>query len=133
MTSLRSAAAKAGAPIVLFLTLSVLPVFSQEEGATDPAPVFDNPIGYKSLEALLLGAFDTLVTVIIIPLVVLSIVIIGFRMVWSGVQGDSGSYTKLHKQFWYALVGLFLVLAVKGVLEVVKNTVGALLAGGSGV
>ncbi|MDE0243176.1 MAG: hypothetical protein OYG31_00425 [Candidatus Kaiserbacteria bacterium] len=125
MKRLHSAIVRAGV-FAIPLTTLLMPVHSQ-----DGTPVFDNPIGYNSLEALLLGAFDTLVTVVIIPLVVLSIVIIGFRMVWSGVQGDSGNYAKLHKSFGYALLGLFIVLAVKGILEVIKNTVGALLVSGT--
>ena len=100
----------------------------REEACKESGDIFCNPIKYNSLEDLLLGAFDAIVTIILIPIMTLSIVFIGFKMVLAGVQGNSEAYAKLKKSFGYAMIGLFVVLAVKGILEVIKNTVGTLLA-----
>ena len=89
--------------------------------------VFRNPIKHCSVEELLLSILDVIVTIILIPIVVLSIIIIGFKMVVAGAQGNSEEYAKLKKAFGYALIGLFIVLAARGILEVVKSTVSEVL------
>lgn len=90
--------------------------------------VFSNPIKYCSVEELLLGVLDAIVTILIIPIVVFSIVYIGFKMVIAGTRGQSEEYKKLQKSFVFALAGLFIILAVKGILSLVKNTINEFLA-----
>ena len=59
---------------------------------------------------------------------------IGFKMVVAGAQGKSDEYGKLKKSFGYAIIGLFVVLAAKGILSVIKATVSEVLAhGGVGI
>ena len=46
--------------------------------------------------------------------------------------GKPEEYAKWRNSFFVTLVGLFLVLAAKGILNLVQNTVGEFLAVGAG-
>ena len=91
------------------------------EGDAKDAYLFDNPIEYCSLEELLLGLVDR-ITVVLIPIVVLGIVYVGFRMVWAGRE-KTADYSKWKKAFSWSLIGLFFVLGAGGTLSVIQNTV----------
>ena len=81
--------------------------------------IFQNPIKYCSLEELLLGLVDQ-ITIILMPVIVLGIVYIGFRMVWAGREKNA-DYSRWKKAFAWSLVGLFLVLGARGILSVIQN------------
>lgn len=83
--------------------------------------IFENPIKHDSLGSLLIDLIDWVV-IILIPILVLSIVYIGFRMVL--VLGSRPEeYTKWKNSLGWSLVGLFIVLGAKGIILVIQNTV----------
>ena len=83
--------------------------------------IFKNPLKYECFEELLFALIDG-ITIILMPLIVLSIAYIGFRMVWAGHEKNV-DYTKWKNAFAMSLVGLFLVLGARGILFVIQNTV----------
>lgn len=87
--------------------------------------LFQNPLQHDSLEELLLALADG-ITVILIPIIVLGVVYIGFRMVWSGREKNA-DYAKWKDAFFWSLIGLFFVLGVRGVLAVIQNTLNQVL------
>lgn len=89
--------------------------------ATNSEVIFDNPLKYDTLEDLLIALVDG-ITIVLIPIIVLSIVFIGFKMVLAGRE-KTADYTKLKAAFGWSLVGLFLVLGARGILAVIQNTV----------
>lgn len=84
-----------------------------------------NPLKYKSFQAFLPKLVDG-VTIVLMPIIVLAIVYIGFRMVWAGREQKS-DYGKWKQAFVMALVGLFLILGARGILYVIRNTIGDVL------
>ena len=102
---------------------------SENGGDTGTVPsgeeLFENPIEYNTLEEVLFGLLNGIIT-ILIPIIVIGIVYIGFRMVLAA-QEKSAKYTELKNAFIWSLVGLFLILGGKGILSVIQNTVGGLL------
>lgn len=88
--------------------------------------LFPNPIEATSIGQLLLQLVDGVI-IILIPIITLAIVWVGFQMVL--VRGSKpDDYAKWRTSFVWTLIGLFLVLAAKGILEIVQNTVGQVLA-----
>lgn len=98
-------------------------VFADEEAKRE---IFSNPIGYESFGQLVTGLVDGLTT-ILIPFLVLAVAVLGFRMVFALYDGDSAVYGKLKERLIWTFIGLFLVLGAKGILLVIKNTVGNVL------
>ena len=92
----------------------------------DAGTIFKNPIKYSSFTELLVSMLKG-VTIILMPIMALMIVWIGFRMVLEGRE-KSAEYAKHKQSFIYALVGLFLVLGANGILSVIQNTVGEVIA-----
>ena len=83
--------------------------------------IFANPLQYDTLEELLIALADG-ITIVLIPVVVLAIAYIGFKMVLAGRE-KTADYTKLKEAFAWSLIGLFLVLGARGILAVIRNTV----------
>ena len=93
-----------------------------KQAATDDSEyIFRNPLKYDSLGAVLLALING-ITLIIMPIIVLAIAYIGFRMVWAG-QEKNADYAKWKSAFAWSLAGLFLVLGARGILYVIQNTV----------
>ena len=88
--------------------------------------IFDNPIRYNSLGDLLLAIVDGIV-ILLIPIMVFSIVWLGFQMVLTLYSGNAEKYSEYKKSLTYAFLGLFIVLSAKGILFVIKNTVDQVL------
>lgn len=103
--------------LVVLMVSAIYPVAEAQDGVV----IFNNPIRYSSLTELLVELADG-VTLILMPFIVLGIVYVGFRMVMAG-RDKTSEYTKLKKQFGYALLGLFLVLGARGILAIIQNTV----------
>ena len=91
----------------------------------DPDVIFCNPLKYDSVGELALKLIDG-ITVIIMPIIVLAIAYIGFRMVLAG-KDKNADYNKWKDAFAWSLVGLFLVLGARGILYVIQNTVNDVL------
>ena len=90
-------------------------------GECDPEVIFCNPLKYDSIGDLIL-ALTNGVTVILMPIIVLSIAYIGFRMVLAG-KDKNADYGKWKNAFGWSLVGLFLVLGARGILFVIQQIV----------
>ena len=91
----------------------------------DPSVIFCNPLEYDTLGELTLALTDG-ITIILMPIIVLSIAYIGFRMVLAGKEKNA-DYTKWKDAFVWSLAGLFLVLGARGILFVIQNTVNDVL------
>ena len=87
----------------------------------DSAYIFKNPLKYDSIGELILALING-ITIIIMPIIVLCIAYIGFRMVWAGREKNA-DYNKWKNAFAWSLAGLFLVLGARGILYVIQNTV----------
>ena len=87
--------------------------------------LFENPIKHNSLEELIFAVING-VTILLMPIIVLSVAYMGFRMVLAGSERNA-DYTKWKKAFGWSLVGIFLVLGARGILFVIQNTVNELL------
>ena len=110
--------------------LTLLPTAAyadHEQGHTDcdPDVIFCNPLKYDSVGELALKLIDG-ITMIIMPIIVLAIAYIGFRMVLAG-KDKNADYSKWKDAFAWSLVGLFLVLGARGILYVIQNTVNDVL------
>ena len=90
-------------------------------------PIFSNPIRYNSLGELLLAVVDGVVT-ILIPVMVLAIVWIGFKIVVGLYQGKGEKFVEARNDLLTAFLGLFIVLAANGIIAVIDNTVSNVLA-----
>ena len=87
--------------------------------------ILENPIEHDSITDLLLALLSG-ITLVLIPIMTLAIVYIGFNMVIAGYSKPD-DFKKYKEQLMYALLGLFLVLGARGILSVVRNTVGDIL------
>lgn len=111
-------------PIALLSTPLLLSnfVFAQESCGK----ILCNPIKSNSFTELLVSVLDG-VTLVLIPIITFAIVWIGFKMVLAGANKPD-DFVKLKQSFFWALVGLFFVLAAKGILIVIQNTVDEIIA-----
>ena len=91
----------------------------------DPDVIFCNPLEYDTFGELILALTDG-ITIILMPIIVLGIAYIGFRMVLAGKEKNA-DYTKWKDAFAWSLVGLFLVLGARGILFVIQNTLNDVL------
>lgn len=91
----------------------------------DPDVVFCNPLKYDTFGELIL-ALTNGITIILMPIIVLGIAYIGFRMVLAGKEKNA-DYSKWKNAFAWSLVGLFLVLGARGILFVIQNTLNDVL------
>ena len=114
--------------VVAVCSVFVLLFFGVGVGsAQDGTATFHNPLQYDSLlpsdgdEGLLFALVDGL-TIALMPLVVLAIAYIGFRMAIAGRE-KTADYTRWKNAFAMALIGLFLILGTRGILYIIKNTV----------
>ena len=106
-------------------TVLITPAAYAAENCGRKNTLFQNPIKYCNFTELLFALIDGVI-IILIPVLTLGIVYIGFRMVLAGGSKPE-EYTKWRTSLLYALLGLFLVLGVKGIFSVIDNTVGQLL------
>ena len=83
-------------------------------------PLFKNPIKYNSLPQLLTDILQG-ITIVLIPVMTLAIVYIGFKMVLAGASKPE-EFAKLKQSLFWALAGLFIVLAAGGILSVIETT-----------
>ena len=82
---------------------------------------FRNPLKYESFKDFLFALVDG-ITIVLMPLIVLLIAYIGFRMVLAGREKNA-DYTRWKNAFAMALIGLFLILGTRGIFYVIQNTV----------
>ena len=114
--------------VVAVCSVFILLFFGASVGsAQDGTATFYNPLQHDSLlpsngnEGLLFALVDG-ITVVLMPIIVLLIAYIGFRMVLAGREKNA-DYTRWKNAFAMALIGLFLILGTRGILYVIKNTV----------
>ncbi len=111
--------------VVVMCSVFVLLFFGV--GAEGSTATFHNPLQYDSLlpsdgdEGLLFALVDG-ITIVLMPIIVLLIAYIGFRMVLAGRE-KTADYARWKNAFAMALIGLFLILGTRGILYVIKNTV----------
>ena len=101
--------------------LTAIPAYAD----CDPDVIFCNPLKYDTIGELILALTDG-ITIILMPIIVLGIAYIGFRMVLAGKEKNA-DYTKWKDAFMWSLVGLFLVLGARGILFVIQNTLNDVL------
>ena len=111
--------------VILALLTALTPAVAYANCGCEPDVIFCNPIKYCSVSDLIIGVTNG-VTLILMPVIVLSITWIGFRMVLAGKEKNA-DYTKWKNAFGWSLVGLFLVLGTRGILFVIQNTVNELV------
>ena len=111
--------------VMLALLTALTPAVAYANCGCEDDALFCNPIKYCSIGELIIGVTNG-VTLILMPIIVLSITWIGFRMVLAGKEKNA-DYTKWKNAFGWSLVGLFLVLGARGVLFVIQNTVNDLV------
>ena len=111
----------------VFLSLCVVAVCSVfvllffGVGAEGATATFNNPLKYESFKDFLFALVDG-VTIVLMPIIVLLIAYIGFRMAIAGREKNA-DYTRWKNAFAMALIGLFLILGTRGILYVIQNTV----------
>ena len=111
--------------VALSLLTVLTPTVAHANCGCESDVLFCNPIKYCSVSELITGVTNG-VTLILMPIIVLAITYIGFRMVLAGREKNA-DYTKWKNAFGWSLVGLFLVLGTRGVLFVIQNTVNDLV------
>ena len=94
---------------------------TQSPGGTGTTATFRNPLRYESFKDFLFALVDG-ITIVLMPLIVLLIAYIGFRMVLAGREKNA-DYTRWKNAFAMALIGLFLILGTRGIFYVIQNTV----------
>lgn len=82
-----------------------------------------NPLGDKTLTALLSDIFDV-ITVFAVPLIVFMIIYAGFMYVTA--QGNESKVSQAHKALTYAIIGGVIILTAEIILQVIQGTVDAL-------
>ena len=110
---------------ILSVLTALTPTIAHADCGCEPDVIFCNPIKYCSISDLIIGVTNG-VTLILMPIIVLSITYIGFQMVIAGRE-KTADYTKWKNAFGWSLVGLFLVLGTRGILFVIQNTVNELV------
>ena len=110
---------------MLSLLTVLTPAIVYADCGCPPDAIFCNPIKYCSVSDLIIGVTNG-ATLILMPIIVLSITYIGFQMVLAGRE-KTADYTKWKNAFGWSLVGLFLVLGTRGILFVIQNTVNDLV------
>lgn len=108
---------------IAFLLIPLFTLFIFAE--CEPGLIFCNPLEHDTIGELLISATNKII-LLLIPVIVLAIVFIGFKMVLAG-RGNAADYAKLKAAFGWSLVGLFLVLGTRGILAVIQNTIDEVL------
>lgn len=108
---------------ILSAAALLMPVLAHAD--CDPKTSLCNPLEYNSFGELVLALTDG-ITIVLMPIIVLAIAYIGFRMVFAGKEKNA-DYSKWKNAFAWALVGLFLVLGARGILFVIQNTLNDVL------
>lgn len=103
------------------LLLFPLFLFAQGNG------VFENPIGYDSLDEFLVRVLDAVV-IIMFPIVALFVVYTGFLFVTA--QGNEEKINTAKKTALWTIVGAILVLGARALAEAIRGTVDQIQGGG---
>ncbi len=83
------------------------------------ANILENPIsGVDSIGGLFIKLLDSIL-IIAIPIITLALIYTGFKMVIS----NRNTRESAKQSFLYVLLGAFLILASKGIIELLENTV----------
>ena len=110
---------------MLSLVTALTPAVAHADCGCPSDAIFCNPIDYCSVSDLIIGVTNG-ATLILMPIIVLSITYIGFQMVLAGRE-KTADYAKWKNAFGWSLAGLFLVLGTRGILFVIQNTVNELV------
>jgi hypothetical protein len=102
-----------GVLTVIFLTLFA---FLSQSGAA--AIEIQNPLKYNTIEDLIKAVIDFLFTLslVVAPMV---IIIAGFFFIFS--QGQPEKVIQARNMVIYALIGLLIMMAAKGIIELIKQ------------
>ena len=84
------------------------------------AQVFDNPLGYSTIEEFLTGILSAVV-IIAFPFVVLFLVYAGFLFV--SAQGNEEKLSTAKKVFLWTIIGGLLVLGAEILSEAIQGTI----------
>ena len=106
----------------------ILPVVVFGQGQTPPPggstpPQLENPIEADNLTTFLRDVLEAIVT-LLIPIVVVFIVIAGFRFVMA--QGNEEKLKKAKKNLLYVLIGTAIVIGANIILLIIDSTVTSL-------
>jgi cytochrome bd-type quinol oxidase subunit 2 len=85
----------------------------------------DNPLRVNSIEELLVAILNIFM-VLMIPVIVLFIILAGFKYVTA--QGNPGQIEEATTTFTYAIIGGVLILAAVAIAEIIRNTVDSFAA-----
>lgn len=85
----------------------------------------DNPLRVNSIEELLVAILNIFM-VLMIPIIVLFIILAGFKYVTA--QGNPGQIEEATATFTYAIIGGVLILAAVAIAEIIRNTVDSFAA-----
>ena len=96
------------------------PLFASAANCGTNVGGLENPIGYCTLYDFL-NALLKVVIAIAFPVIVLFIVFIGFKYI--GAQGKPDELSKVHKLFFWALVGSLIVLGAQALSLAIQATV----------
>lgn len=104
---------------IFIFVLTFLPILAFAQG------VFDNPLGYNTIDSFLRAVLNAVVT-IAFPIIVLFLVYAGFLFV--SAQGDQEKLKTAKKIFLWTIVGALLILgaealsiAIEGTIEEIKG------------
>lgn len=113
--------------LVLFIIVVLTPLFVDAQTASGQREFtkLQNPLGSgnNSLTAFATGIVDAVVTVGL-PIAALMIVYSGFLFVMA--RGNPTELGKAKAAFFYAIIGIAIILAAKVLSEVIRGTINAL-------
>ncbi len=111
----------------LFMGALVINVQAQdsEVGPEIEEVTLDNPLRVNSIEELLIAILNIFM-VLMIPIIVLFIILAGFKYVTA--QGNPGQIEEATTTFTYAIIGGVLILAAVAIAEIIRNTVDSFAA-----
>ncbi|MFN3692963.1 MAG: pilin [Candidatus Paceibacteria bacterium] len=114
-------------PTLFFGFLTTYVQAQQTTGGTPSIePVtLDNPLRVNSIEELLIAILNIFM-VLMIPIIVLFIILAGFKYVTA--QGNPRQIEEATTTFTYAIIGGVLILAAVAIAEIIRNTVDSFAA-----
>ena len=83
--------------------------------------IIDNPLSSNSITEIFHNVLDSVVQVVI-PLVVLALVYLGMMIVYYGATGNTDKLSGAKTMVFWVLIGAFIVLSSKWILDVISNT-----------
>jgi len=99
---------------------------SQAGGNSKPVEVFTlrNPLKVDSIGALV-QLFVEIITYIVILIAVLMFIYVGFQYVIAASKGEAKKIEDLHKQLFWLVIGVAVVIGARFIIQVVINTLEA--------